>query len=264
MSEQASSHLNATPPSDTSEAAVAPAMTPQQAKFSSSSGASALQLYRELAVGDAGWGFLMWYELVTVLTAGLPGLLGLGLRSVLYPTLLGKAETRPAFGRGVVLRNPKRIALGKRVVADDYSVLDVRGAGAITLGDHVTIGRFTTLAAKDGAIELGAGCNIGSYCRVATQSSVRFGQSVLVGAYSYIGPGNHKPAEDGRPLIAQEMEIKGGVEIGSHAWIGAGVTILDGVKIGEGAVVGAHSLVIADVPAGATVAGSPAKIIKSA
>ena len=149
------------------------------------------------------------------------------------------------------------------MLADDYSVLDVRGKGSIAIGDHVSIGRFTTLAAKDGVIDLGAGCNIRSYCRIATQSSVRLGQSVLVGAYCYIGPGNHKAGDDARPLISKEMEIKGGVEIGSHAWIGAGVTILDGVRIGEGAVVGAHSLVLSDVPAGATVAGSPAKIIRS-
>lgn len=241
-----------------------PAMTPQQAKFSTSTGISALELYRELAVGEAGWGCLVWYELVTLIASGAPGLLGLGLRAALYPTLLGKSGARAAFGRGVVLRNPKRVMLGNRVLADDYSVLDVRGMGQITLGDHVTIGRFTTLAAKDGAIEFGAGCNIGSYCRIATQSSVRLGQSVLVGAFSYIGPGNHQSAHDGRPLITQEMEIKGGVEIGSHAWIGAGVTILDGVKIGERAVVGAHSLVLSDVPAGVTVAGAPAKVIKSA
>lgn len=147
---------------------------------------------------------------------------------------------------------------------DDYAVLDARGRGVISLGQFASIGRFSTLAAKDGVIELGAGSNIGSYCRIATQSSVRLGESVLVGAYSYIGPGNHQQDASGRSLIESEMEIKGGVEIGSHAWIGAGVTILDGVKIGERAVVGAHSLVLSDVPAGATVAGSPAKLIKSA
>lgn len=246
----------------TRSAEAEPAMTPQQAKFAASSEASALKLYRELAVGSSGIGFLLWYELVTMLCSGVPGVVGLGLRSCLYPTLFRSTASRPAFGRGVVIRNPKQIELGRRVLADDYAVLDVRGEGAISLGDHVSIGRFSTLAAKDGAIALGAGCNIGSYCRIATQSSVRLGQSVLVGAYSYIGPGNHTPGDGERPLIAREMEIKGGVEIGDFAWIGAGVTILDGVKIGERAVVGAHSLVLSDVPAGATVAGAPAKIIK--
>ena len=241
-----------------------PAMTPQQARFANTDSGSALSLYRELAVGDCGWGFFTWYEFLSGAISGLPGLPGLALRAALYPTLFGSTGSRPAIGRGVVIRNPKRINLGSRVLIDDYAVLDARGRGAISIGQFASIGRFSTLAAKDGVIELGAGANIGSYCRIATQSSVRLGESVLVGAYSYIGPGNHQQDSAGRSLIESEMEIKGGVEIGSHAWIGAGVTILDGVKIGERAVVGAHSLVLSDVPAGATVAGSPAKLIKSA
>jgi acetyltransferase-like isoleucine patch superfamily enzyme len=59
------------------------------------------------------------------------------------------------------------------------------------------------------------------------------------------------------------MEIKGGVSIGSHAWLGARVTIMDGVKIGEHAVVGAHSFVKDDVPDYAVVVGAPAKIVAS-
>lgn len=44
-----------------------------------------------------------------------------------------------------------------------------------------------------------------------------------------------------------------------RASIGSGATILCGVTIGEGAMVGAGSVVTRDVPAGATVAGNPAK-----
>ncbi|MCB0322363.1 MAG: acyltransferase [Bdellovibrionales bacterium] len=59
------------------------------------------------------------------------------------------------------------------------------------------------------------------------------------------------------------MELKGGVRIGKHCWIGTRATILDGVTIGDHAVVGAHSLVREDVPPGAVVAGVPAKIVKA-
>jgi acetyltransferase-like isoleucine patch superfamily enzyme len=49
--------------------------------------------------------------------------------------------------------------------------------------------------------------------------------------------------------------IKRGASIGSNA------TILCGVTIGEDALVGAGSVVTRDVPAGATVAGNPARLI---
>ena len=50
--------------------------------------------------------------------------------------------------------------------------------------------------------------------------------------------------------------VRRGASIGSNA------TILGGVEIGERALVGAGSVVTRNVPAGATVAGNPAKIVK--
>jgi len=46
------------------------------------------------------------------------------------------------------------------------------------------------------------------------------------------------------------------------ASIGSSVTILCGVTIGEKAIVGAGSVVTKDVPAGATVAGNPARALR--
>jgi acetyltransferase-like isoleucine patch superfamily enzyme len=140
----------------------------------------------------------------------------------------------------------------------------VRGDDAsITIKDRVSIGRLSTIAAKHGHITLGDGCNIGSYCRIATQSRVDIGESVLIGAYCYVGPGNHTGGGEETPLIEQPMDIKGGVSIGSHAWLGARVTIMDGVRIGAHAVVGAHSFVKDDVPDYAVVVGTPARIVGS-
>ena len=53
----------------------------------------------------------------------------------------------------------------------------------------------------------------------------------------------------------------GRVRIGNHVFVGANATILPGVTIGDGAVVGAGSVVTHDVPAGAVVAGVPARVI---
>lgn len=237
-----------------------PAMTPQQRSVTGE-GRSAFEAYRELAVGDGGMLQLAYFEFVQLLFGGLPGLAGLGARALLYPPLFATCGSRPAFGRGVTLRRTGQVTIGSRVVVDDYATLDVRGAGSITLGDHVCIGRHSIVAAKDGVIDIGPGANIGSYCRIATQSRVQVGESVLIAAYAYIGPGNHQFGADGRPLIESEMEIKGGVSIGAHAWIGARATVLDGVTVGEGSIVGAHALVREDVAPGTIVAGTPAKII---
>lgn len=48
--------------------------------------------------------------------------------------------------------------------------------------------------------------------------------------------------------------------IGNDVFIGAYATILGGVKIGDGAKIAANSLIICDVPAGATAIGVPAKV----
>lgn len=239
-----------------------PAMTPQQLSLTAADG-SALQLYKSLAVGaQAGYAFLAYYELVQLLFGNLPGLLGLGLRGFFYPTLFSRCGKRPGLGRGVIIRGSKQIELGNKLLLDDYAVLDARGPnGWITIGDYVSIGRYSTIAAKGGEIALASGVNIGSYCRIATQTKVQIAESALIAAYCYIGPGNHKRATAEKPLIAQEMELKDGVKIGAHAWIGTRATILDGVTIGERAIIGAHSLVANDVAPDTVVAGTPARVL---
>jgi len=49
--------------------------------------------------------------------------------------------------------------------------------------------------------------------------------------------------------------------VGDRVTIGAGAMVLGGVRVGAGATIGAGAVVLADVPAGATVAGVPARPI---
>jgi len=49
--------------------------------------------------------------------------------------------------------------------------------------------------------------------------------------------------------------------VGDRVTIGAGAMVLGGIAIGDGATIGAGAVVLADVPAGATVAGVPARVL---
>ena len=69
--------------------------------------------------------------------------------------------------------------------------------------------------------------------------------------------------DDPHPMnCPRYADCKGGPVVRRLARIGANATILPGVEIGEGALVGAGSVVVHDVPAGAVVAGNPARVIK--
>jgi len=59
----------------------------------------------------------------------------------------------------------------------------------------------------------------------------------------------------------QEEYRTGEIVIGERAMIGARTTILPGVHVGADAQVAANSLVVEDVPPGATVAGVPAEVV---
>lgn len=49
--------------------------------------------------------------------------------------------------------------------------------------------------------------------------------------------------------------------IGDNVWIGPGATLTGGISIGDGATISAGSVVARDVPAGALVAGNPARVV---
>lgn len=241
------------------------ALSAQQRKLREAS-MSALTSYRSVVLGEESWVRFISFELYVLALSGVGGALGLFLRQKLLPTFLKCSGLKPIIGRWITIRQPGRISLGDHVFLDDSVVLDLRvtrnNASAINIGDSVVVGRNSLLIAKDGEIILEKGVNISSQCRIATQSKIVIGESTLIAAYCYIGPGNHTPASDGKALIESEMEILGGVTIGKNVWIGAHSTILDGVSVGEGAIIGAHSLVRESVPPRTVVAGVPAKVIR--
>ncbi len=65
----------------------------------------------------------------------------------------------------------------------------------------------------------------------------------------------------GRKNLTAEGDRDGYPTLGENVTVGSGAIRIGPVRLGDDCVVGANSLVLKDVPAGATVAGSPARIL---
>jgi serine O-acetyltransferase len=57
------------------------------------------------------------------------------------------------------------------------------------------------------------------------------------------------------------MGRKGAPVIGDGVYVGAGAKVIGKIKIGDGAKIAANSLVMSNVPSGATVMGVPARVV---
>jgi acetyltransferase-like isoleucine patch superfamily enzyme len=223
---------------------------------------SSRQKYAALVVGRPGWGALLKYELVQQASQNVAGALGLALRKVMFPWLLGACGRNVIFGQNVVLRHPHKIRIGDDVVIDDNCLLDAKGATnqGITIGTGVFVGRNSILSCKDGDITLGDRANVGFNCELFSASRVTIGKDTLIAAYCYVIGGDHDVTDPSRPVLEQGRRSKG-IIVGDGAWLGAGAKILDGVTIGDRAIVGAGSVVRQPVPDGAVAVGVPARVI---
>ncbi len=218
--------------------------------------------YKALVLGEKGFFKLLKYEWIMGMPGWAPGALGLVLRSCLYPKLLGHSGRNVTFGRGVILRHPRKIFIGDNVVIDDNCVLDAKGSDnrGIFIGDGVFIGRGTVLNCKNGDIHLGDRANIGGNCMIFSASEVRVGRDYLIAAFSYLVGGTHDFEDVSIPVLSQKRSSRG-IELGDGGWLGAHVTVLDGVRIGKHAIIGAGAAVHRNIPKYAIAAGNPVTII---
>lgn len=105
-------------------------------------------------------------------------------------------------------------------------------------------------------IHFGKNVFINEGCTFQDQGGIYIGDDALIGHHATLATLNHHkdPQKRGNLLPAP-------IHIGKSVWLGSNVTVLPGVTIGDGAIVAAGAVVTKDVPAGAIVAGVPAKII---
>jgi acetyltransferase-like isoleucine patch superfamily enzyme len=127
------------------------------------------------------------------------------------------------------------------------------------IGDDVKIGAF---------VEIQKGARIGHRCKISSHTFICEGvtleDEVFVGHGVTFINDRYPRATNGAGSLQTEADWKCVPTLVKRgAAIGSGSTLLCGITIGERAMVGAGSVVTKDVPAGAIVAGNPARVMKS-
>lgn len=183
---------------------------------------------------------------------------------VLQGAVLGKAPSiSSALARAPTFE--RRVRIGRGVSIGPHAVIyfDVEVGDGCLIGDGASIreqarigrrcivSRYVTLNYD---VRIGDETKIMDYTHLTGKARVGSRVFISVGVMSTndnaLGAQGFRDAEIRGPLIEDE------------AMIGAGATLLPGVVVGRGAVVGASSLVTRDVPPGAVVMGTPARVVR--
>jgi acetyltransferase-like isoleucine patch superfamily enzyme len=125
------------------------------------------------------------------------------------------------------------------------------------IGDDVKIGTF---------VEIQKGVKVGHRCKISSHTFICEGvtleDEVFIG-HNVVFTNDRYPRSTANGQLQTEADWKCiPTLVKKGASIGSGVVLLCGITIGENAMVGAGSVVTKDVPAGATVAGNPARLVK--
>lgn len=96
---------------------------------------------------------------------------------------------------------------------------------------------------------------IGGDARLYSLAPIRIGSNVLISQGAHLCAGSHDHRQPHFPLILKPIIIEKGVWLAAECFVGPGVTV------GSGAVVAARAVVVRDVPAGAVMAGNPARVV---
>ncbi|MEM8531187.1 MAG: acyltransferase [Chloroflexota bacterium] len=208
----------------------------------------------------------LWEQLIQGLFGWLPSIIGIGLRTIVYRSIL-QMDGAAAIEDGVRIRFANHVRLGRSVYLDHGTYLHACPAG-ITIGAESYVMKNAILHVYNfrnlpyAGITIGERSLIGESCILRGQGGITIGNDVFLAPLVQMLAVNHVYHDTTQPISHQGITTQG-ISVEDGAWIGGGAIILDGVHIGRNAVIGAGAVVTRDVPAYSVAVGNPARIVRN-
>ncbi len=153
----------------------------------------------------------------------------------LHRASLSKVGPGTRFQAGVRFDRPHRVEIG----ADCYFWSGVGAAGGC----------------ESARLRVGDRVHVNLHVLLDTEGGLTLGDDVVISEHAVISTHDHGHNPHSSPVPVSK-------EIGPDAWIGMRAIILSSCRsIGAGAIIGAGAVVTRNVPAGAIVAGNPARVV---
>lgn len=193
----------------------------------------------------------------------------MAMRGIALRPFLASASGIPLVGRGVRVRNPQLVSVGRDLIIEDFAEVQGLSRSGIVLGDRVSIGRgslirpssYYSRAIGEG-LTMGDDSSLSPGCYIGCSGQITIGKATMIGPGSRLFAENH--LKDDASLTVKEQGVAWApIIIGNGCWLASGVTVTAGVTIGDGAVIAAGAVVTKDVPAGAVYGGIPARPLSS-
>ena len=152
---------------------------------------------------------------------------------------------------GVFIIGSKKFEKSKletRLLIENGAVLKIDANWTLGYGGDVEVFKNALLHVEGGSANIN--------CTIICGEKIHLGKGVMIGRDVTIRDNN------GSHYIARRgYKNSRPVEIGQHAWLCEGCTVIAGAKIGDGAIVDAKSLIAVPVPSFSMVAGNPAQVV---
>ncbi|WOD39457.1 acyltransferase [Nodosilinea sp. E11] len=194
-------------------------------------------------------------KLIFSLIEPIPRPLGTAIRKFLYPFLSKRWGKAPYIQAWVEILGAENITVGDNVSILRYSILNCNFENSqLRLGENISLDRGVSIRlGNDCTIDIGDNTYIGPYSCLSGPGNVEIGRECMIASMVGIYANQHHHVGSSEK----------GITIEDKCWIGTGAKILDGVTIGYGSAIGAGAVVTRDIPPYSVAIGVPAKVLKN-